>query len=210
MKRTLILSAASTALFAAAALLAGPSASLAGQGKAHVQDLSAAPGAATAYVGSANGGVWKTTNGAAADPLAGLTGAPAAANGLTKAGAGTLVLPGAASAAQGGVNVAAGDLNGDGRADVITGAAPQANAPAGFAAPQGPAQPLLLPAIQKVREAASRSTGTTTVNGGVLQAQGPAAPSSPATGPGTIAAPGAQPAGLLLPAVQKARDAASR
>lgn len=56
---------------------------------------------------------------------------------------------GGASAAMGGVRVATGDLNGDGKA-----AAQNANR--ALAPAQKPPSALLLPAVQKVREAASR------------------------------------------------------
>jgi type VI protein secretion system component Hcp len=73
-------------------------------------------------------------------------------------------------AAAGGVNVAAGDVNGDGHADhrmhkplrmrpPAEAAAPAGTGtPGGVAAPDGGAEPaaLLLPAVQKVREAAAR------------------------------------------------------
>jgi hypothetical protein len=93
---------------------------------------------------------------------------------ITGAGAGAgpdrKVKSGAKGAQKGGVNVAAGDVNGDGRAEApkrpVTPITPIAKpatpkplppGPVNVQAPPKKPEPLLVPAVQKIREAAPRA-----------------------------------------------------
>jgi hypothetical protein len=117
---------------------------------------------------------------------------------------------------------------GDIKGDVIASRTEATMVATELLAPGGTPQPvgLLLPAVQKVREAASRSAASTmgpqTLQAvpqvsqliGLLlpavQKVREAASRSNSTGPGGITYGGTQTAGLLLPAVQKVREAAAR